>query len=198
MTTVAIIAPGFTLTRETAELCAEHFDVLAVTIAFRFCPRVDHLYACDGRWWDRYAEEVKRTHPNAGLYTHHAIAAQTWGLIRYSSSREPGLSRKPRHVHQGRNSGFQALNLALHLGYSRALLVGYDMRASDAGRQHARGLEYPKALDVRSNYGQWATEFDSVQDFDDFEILNCTPGSAIRRFPFADLDEVIHEHQSHA
>lgn len=98
---------------------------------------------------------------------------------------QPGFSTNPAFVHEGRNSGYQMLNLVVLQGPARVILLGYDMRHVD-GRKHWHGdhsgLQNPRAEFL----AECARAFDTVQPLG-CEVINCTPGSAITRFPFADL-----------
>ena len=55
------------------------------------------------------------------------MSAAAWGINQLKSVAQPGLSRTQGVIHQGKNSGYQALNLAYLLGAKRILLLGYDM-----------------------------------------------------------------------
>ncbi|MGD9880465.1 MAG: hypothetical protein AB7F22_10580 [Reyranella sp.] len=113
------------------------------------------------------------------------------------SGRRPGFppAGSPE-IQQGRTSGHTAVSLAIGLGAARVCLVGYDMRLAADGREHHHsgeaGYGGPRDLSLYANefvpgFNGWraAAEASGV------EILNCTPGSALKEFPFADLDEVL-------
>lgn len=81
------------------------------------------------------------------------------------------------------------LNLIVLFGASRILLLGYDMRADGKRRHwhrdHDRDLHNPDDALL----ADFARRFDSIQPLA-CEVLNCTPGSAVKRFPMADLRSV--------
>ncbi len=95
-------------------------------------------------------------------------------------------------VQQGRNSGNTAVALAIAMGAKRVCLVGYDCRIV-AGREHFHS-EYKGPRDLSLYDNEFRLAFDGWNEAainSGVEILNCTPGSAITEFPFADLDEVL-------
>ncbi|HCZ48509.1 MAG TPA: hypothetical protein DCZ11_05850, partial [Gammaproteobacteria bacterium] len=57
---------------------------------------------------------------------------------------EPGLSASPLRIHQGGNSGYQALNLAVLLGAERVILLGYDMHGGHWHGRHGGRLNNPE------------------------------------------------------
>lgn len=75
----------------------------------------------------------------------------------------------------------------VHFGAARIVLLGYDMRLTDRVHWHGehKGMANPNARFL----AECAALFDTIQPLD-CEVLNCTPGSAIKRFPFASLDDL--------
>jgi hypothetical protein len=90
----------------------------------------------------------------------------------------------------GQCSGFAAISYALHLGYKRVALVGFDMRTVD-GKRHFFG-DHPLPL-RNTDPQQFTPYFERAAELlpDDVTITNCTPHSALRCFPFADLEDCL-------
>lgn len=191
---VACVAPGPSLSRLPLERLAGCDHVLAVSRAFEYLPpklRISAIYACDGRWWDKYHAAAATT--GAELWTAHAGAArrhQGLNLARLSV-RAPGMSSRRDLIHSGGNSGFQALNLALNLYEPDEIwLVGYDMQAAPDGRQHVFG-EYEGSLRVKMPFDFFVEQFKAVPAVvRGARIINCTPGSRLTMFPFRPLEEL--------
>ena len=109
---------------------------------------------------------------------------------------EMGLSFDRSIIHQGGNGGYQALNLAVHFGAKRIILLGYDMKSGPEGQlhhhaKHPAGLNNPDPL---INYPSWIHAFGTLgPDLKraGVEVINCTPGSALTCFPMANLEEVL-------
>lgn len=197
-------APGPSLPLADLASIRGQFDVLAVTSAFLAVPFANHVYACDRRWWVEYHAAVRSRHPDAELWGHDDGAGRLDGveLLRIagwppkSGSRiidNPGICLEPWVLHSGRNSGYQAINLAYHLGYRLVALVGFDMRCDDTGRQHFFGEYASDRLHKRSPYGEWIPLFRTIRSSDSFRVVNCTPGSALDAFEFRSLEDVRRE-----
>lgn len=113
------------------------------------------------------------------------MAATQYGLNYIESAKLPGLSKTDGLIHQGQNSGYQALNLATIWGASKVLLIGYDMklqgRVTHFHGDHA-GLRNPDS-GLLANF---AKAFDTIAT--DVDIVNCTEGSAVKAFRFGSLE----------
>lgn len=191
---VACVSPGPTLTRETCDALAGRVQVLAISNAIKWCPWAQWHYACEAKWW-RHFHHL----PCAGQrWTAERAAADQYGLhhapllpVSHPGAFS-GLCTTPYTLARGHHGGYQALNLALHVGATEIWLVGYDMREVN-GRAHFFG-EYtqPELAVSNRNYAKWAAVYDSINpDTYGVSIINMTPGSAIRRFPFGSLDNAL-------
>ena len=117
--------------------------------------------------------------------------AQRYGLNWVHSVDRPGLSSDPSLIHQGGNSGYQALNLAVLLGAARILLLGYDM----GGRGHWHGNHPPGLRNPpESQLSEWAGQFHAAAaDLDrlGIECINCSRETALTCFPRARIEDVL-------
>ena len=163
--------------------------MVAINDAYRLAPWADVLYVADYRWWEWH--DAARSFAGEKV-TYSALAATRWPGLRWlpGDTRAPGLSRNPALLHCGRNSGYQAINLAYLYGARRIVLIGYDMqRTGDRG--HWFG-EHPNK--VRSHYKNWLDSYDTIAKqlpALGLSIINATPGSALRCFPMSRLDEIF-------
>ena len=150
------------------------------------------MYACDLRWWDRYHGAVKSAGIAAELYTQDEAAAAKYGLRCVSGLRGAGLCREPGAINTGQNGGYQAINLAYHLGAKRIGLLGYDMQHTD-GRHHWFG-DHPAGLPNPSPVSEWIKNFTPLAsdlDAEGIEVINCTRETALRCFPRMGLETWI-------
>jgi hypothetical protein len=88
------------------------------------------------------------------------------------------------------------VQLAVKFGATRILLIGFDMRKTGK-YQHWFG-EHKWRASHRSPYTTFVHFFEKSATMyaeRGVEILNCTPGSALRCFKMADLNEVINDMQ---
>lgn len=119
-------------------------------------------------------------------------AAQKYGLNFIQGRAGAGLCKTPWVVHHGRNSGYQALNLAYHLGASKIVLIGYDMQ-TDGAKVHWHG-DHPKGLQNARTIDRWAGYFPALAadlEQEGVEVVNCTIKTALDCFPRADLRDVL-------
>ncbi len=129
--TIAILATGPSLCAADVQACREKpVRILAIKDAIRLAPDADALYACDGHWWKTYGPTLTYAGPKYSLDE----GARPWASV-LKHAGEMGLSADRCGLKTGRNSGYQAINLAVHLGATRIVLLGYDMQATH-GRTH--------------------------------------------------------------
>ena len=154
-------------------------------------PSCDHLYACDYRWWKHHIADVTRDYEGT-CWTQNVqweVVPEQWGIKVLQSEGKPGLSRKQGVIHQGKNSGYQALNLAYLLGAERILLLGYDMQMQ-GDKRHWFGA-HPNGLEVTSCYPSFIQCFQTIKPEEyGIEIWNVTRKTALEAFPVLDFDDV--------
>lgn len=162
-------------------------------------PRADVLYAADTKWWTTHHAEA-RAHCAGEFWTASADPAQSFGLRHIVANKGDGLSPRLDQLHKGGNSGYQAIGLAYLFGARRIVLVGYDLQregGQENGRKHHHG-DHPEGLHntAEAAYAKWIPRFTPLaRDLAaaGCVVLNCSPGTALRCFPRASLDEVFAE-----
>jgi hypothetical protein len=153
------------------------------------------LYFADARWWELHRERAEYgafagqrvTIENTGM----AIADPTVHMLHnYGNER---LSDTPNGLHTGSNSGYQSVNLAYLAGASRILLLGYEMHFPQ-GRSHWHN-GHPVGWRVpEENYTMYAGKYKTMQPqlvARGAEVINCTPGSKIKCFPFMPIEDAL-------
>lgn len=169
--------------------------VMVINTTFRAALWADYLYACDRKWWKRYAGESSGF---AGeRWTLDARSAREHGLRHVRSRHPAGLCLDAGVVHEGGigcgNSGHQALNLAYHLGARTLILLGFDMRRGRRGESHHHG-DHPHPLSRALAFVPWikamgvmATDLAAAG----VAVLNCSRATALTCFPLAALEDVL-------
>ena len=193
-----VAASGPSLNEEIAQACAG-LHVIAVNDAYRLFPFADVLYACDGSWWDLHSGcldfkgERWSSHGNKTHNEKLGIASR-YGLKLISGRDAEGFSLDPNYIHYGGNSGFQAVNLAIHFlgGAGRIVLVGFDMRIV-GGKRHFFGNHPATLMQTSAGYKAWPKQFERAAKMlpKEIEIMNATPGSAMQCFPMVALRDAI-------
>ena len=110
-----------------------------------------------------------------------------------------GVSKNKKKVSWNKNSGAAAINLAVHLGVKRIVLLGFDMKLDEDSKQwwHSGHHHVPrKQGDNRKPkpFKRHLTGFPAIKrDTDELgvEILNANPESKIDVFPKVDIKDYL-------
>lgn len=205
--TAVILGGGPSLTPEQIEIVgearrADRVRVIAVNDAYLWAPWADVHYAADAKWHAWHAAGIPK--PLLGLTAEQV--RERWAAfagercsIECSSVEAPGvhllrnkhfpvhgtgLSLDPRFIVSGRNSGFQALNIAVLAGASDVLLLGFDGKPAKDGKSHWHG-DHP-VISSSSVYDAFRRSFSAAErdlEAAGVRVINCSPGSAIDSFP---------------
>lgn len=101
-----------------------------------------------------------------------------------------GLIRDPRYLNFNRSNGAAAINLAYHLGADEVVLLGFDMR-----RVNGRKNWYDRQEVSKPNpYSRFLEPFPKIKRDAKalgLKIINATPGSKLKCFPFVALDSYL-------
>lgn len=158
------------MSQTIADYVRNKCGVIAVNDAYRLAPWGDALVANDRAWWT--------AHPDALQF-----AGQKYCGTKYPGTEKifPGL-----YFGGGINSGLQGMRVAEdEFRATLILLCGFDMRGSHFFGQHPAPLR--NTSDVRR-----LTHIRQFDKWDGCEVVNCTPNSALKKFRFAELHEILH------
>ena len=95
-------------------------------------------------------------------------------------------------IHQGGNSGYQAINLAYLWGAKQIVLLGLDCSPSKEGKAHWFGQHGPQ-LTQRQPFDLWQDKFPALaQDLarEGVPVLNASRETALRCFERVKLEEL--------
>lgn len=173
--------------------------VITVNDSFRLAPWADVLYACDLRWWQTRRAAVEAVWQGRRMVTleNHALENQIPGVLRLRNSGEDGLETDTGALRTGKNSGYQAIGLAYHFGASRIVLLGFDMRLGRHGELHWNERsdgQTPQGF--AQTLGLMLPKFETLRDplaIAGVQVVNATPGSALRVWPMVRLGDVLNE-----
>lgn len=164
---------------------------IVVNDAYKLAPWADLLLFYDPVWW-----------------TWHREVLRDWkgGIVRLESPEHDGGDPRTRvlknygtegfveardGVMNGRNSGYGALHLAVHLGVDRALLLGFDCKRGADGKKHWFG-EHPNHSDQPHDI--WIRHFNALAPILEqrgIEVINCSPDTALQCFRREPLERVL-------
>jgi hypothetical protein len=201
--TVALLGTGPSLSQREVDYLRGKCRVIAINSAWVMAPWADVLYACDFRWWEQYWQSVRDSFNPQGLCIRlgrnerhpeeevpEIIGGVNLKALKHCGTE--GIETDPSGLRTGRNSGYQALNLAIHFGAVRILLLAYDLKQI-AGKTHFFG-DYPKLSNNPALYPILIGHFeDAAPEIAALgvEVINCTEGSALKAFPVKQLRDVI-------
>ena len=192
--TVACLATGPSLVAEDVDYLRGKVRVIAINNAYTLCPWADALYGTDQRWWRWHQGVPSFTNPKWSMnhsqwrgWDHKYPDVQ---LLRNTGPN--GLEHEPTGLKNGRNSGYAAINLAVHYGATRIVLLGYDMQPAK-GKSHFFGEHPNRSV---SPYASFRARFMSLQKplaKIGVDVINCSRHTALTAFPCAPLRDVIRE-----
>lgn len=176
MKRIACIGSGPSLTRQDCALLARTCQfVIAVNESWRMAPEAGAVYAGDCGWWDEHAQEVPR----------HMVR---WTCMLGASTRH-GINLHRVPPGQAFNSGQRAIELAIWMGATQVVLLGYDCSIERGKHWHAdhKGGELcnPNAQRIE----QWQAQFAAI-DTKGIEVINCSRETDLRAFPRMALEEL--------
>lgn len=186
---VVCLGSGPSLTRDDVDYCRGRAHVIAVNDTFRLAPFADALMASDAGWWKAHAGAPGF----AGLKFCLEAHAARYGVTVLENTGERGLELEPTGLRSGRNSGAAAINLAVHFGAARILLLGYDMDARDEAHSHFFGA-HKRPLRGASPYALFRDLFRAMPAplaALGVTVLNCSVETALTVFPRVALREAL-------
>jgi len=190
--TVVCLATGPSLTADDVNYCRGKAKVIAINDAYTLAPWADALYACDARWWHWHKGVPSYTGPKWSL-EHSAWAAHRdkyADVQRLRNTGPAGLENDPGALRNGRNSGYQAIGLAVHYGASRIVLLGYDMQPR-GGKTHFFGEHPNRSVSPFAMFRSAFVALVKPLEKRKIELVNCSRETALTMFPRADLRQVL-------
>lgn len=193
--TFVLIGGGPSLTPADVDAVRGRARVIAINESVRLAPWADVLWASDRKWidWNDGVPNFKGL--KFSIESRDTTTRSDWTVLKNTGFL--GLETEPKALRTGFNGGYQALGLAYHMGAKRVILLGFDMKGDANGRCHW----HPPHPDGRvSPYDKFIEAFDSiVQPLKDagVEVINCTPNSALKCFPYQSLQETLQLEEAH-
>lgn len=153
----AVIATGQSLTDDQVEQ-VRHLPTVAVSNAYEKAPWAIALVSADKKWWLHYKPDF------------HGL--------KFSLADVPDVEKLP--LTMGSNSGLLGLEVAVKLGATSIILLGFDMHGTHYFGPHPTPMRntIPRRFDA---FKQQFAAFKKVP------VYNCTPGSALTCFPMLSI-----------
>lgn len=178
--------------------------VIAIKESHELCPWADVVYGCDPAWWLfrnglPSFKGLKITWEGSNLHRFPDIKR-----IRIDKSQDriyPVDRRRYRMVFDdpgmiggGGNSGFQAVNLAVHFGATKLLLVGFDMHDRGGVHWYGRNGWARGGNPDETCFARWRRDFDvAAIDLENrgVQVVNASPMSAMTCFGRSTVEKAI-------
>jgi hypothetical protein len=189
--TAVLIAGGPSLTQEQVALVrrareAGGVRVIVVNDAYRLAPWADICYFADSQWFDWH-----RSRPEFVAFAGEKCSIQNTGMNvddpvvhllrnKHFPLHGEGISLDPGALATGRNSGFQALNLAILAGAKTIILLGIDGQKAPDGKTHwHNGHPEPSPEAVYECYRRAFSAGERDIAATGTRVINASPNSAI-------------------
>lgn len=188
--TAFIAAAGPSIATQPIELLAGR-RVIAVNNSWSIVPHAEFLFFGDARWWQQYGKSAEKGFKGR-IVTCASGVFHVPRLLRVRAFPPTGLSGDRCAVTMRRTSVSGAINLAVHLGCAKIVLLGVDSKPSAAGRTHHHNPhpwgQRPKCWDDQR--AELETLAKPLRDIG-VEVINASPGSACKSWPVMSLEQAL-------
>ena len=175
--TFICVASGPSLTSDDCALSSNSsLPVITVNSSWFAIPACQHIYAADCCWWEENGAGIRSQ-------------AIRWCGDEFTARRF-GINWLPSAIPGSFNSGQRAIELAIHLGASRVLLLGYDCSIRNGTHWHGNHdlLSNPDKFSVV----RWQDEFSRLHAVaGGVEIINCSRFTRLTCFPRQYLETAL-------
>jgi len=114
-------------------------------------------------------------------------------VVERDTRKKNGISFVPNKLCWNNNSGAAAINLAVHFGVKRIILLGFDMKLDSGQNQHWHKYYHTDVKMVDQTMKMHLKSFPAIaKDLDGkVEIINCSPDSSIVDFPKLNFKDIL-------
>jgi hypothetical protein len=182
-----ILGGGPSLLDNNFDLIKDEF-VIGVNNSIFLGDWVDVCWFGDKKWWgwhkDRLIKEKRKV-----ATCNMKIKGETNHWWKHYKRKGTGINTNSGEIAWNKSSGASAINFAYHMGYRKIVLLGFDMqRINGVKNWHTEHKEKDHSPFKRHLicFPQIAKDAEKLG----VQIINATPGSAIKNFPVMTLEEV--------
>ncbi len=165
-----------------------HQKIIVVNNSYRLIPFADVLYFGDCRWFRWHKSEIANFRGKRVSTCNRAGP----GVYIMKTTGNRGLEVKTTGL-KFAGSGYAAVNLAIHFGAKRVVLLGFDMKPNEDGRHNWHEPHEARTRnDIydRTMLPKFETMIDPLKELG-VEVFNATVGSKLKVFPMVDLGDML-------
>lgn len=163
---------------------------IAINKAFLFVPDADVLYWTDFRFYKWYEKDINNF---KGIKVTNKNKPLRDDVINLKDTGRSGLDLDKSSIRHGNNSGFAAINLAIHFGAKKIILLGYDMESAGTATHWHDGykkINHNHKIYQKSMVPYFSTLVEPLQELG-VQVWNANPKSQLGTFPKCNLIEAI-------
>jgi hypothetical protein len=188
--TCYIVGGGPSLLTQPIDVLAGN-KVIAINSSYAVVPEAQFVVFADMRWWCEHIK--KRDWRNyRGKIISCSASASGPNLFSMQRKTTPGLADDPGTLMVKNTTLTAAINLAVHLGVSKIVLLGIDQCKAPDGRTHHHAPHPWKQ--TPDCYARQSSDLPRVaKDLQErgIECVNASPGSALKLWPIVDLQDHV-------
>lgn len=188
--TVFLLGGGPTLTKADVARLDDQVTV-AINSSCLIAPMADILYFTDTNWFEDHRRIIEAWPGTVVTQSRVAKATLPDRMHRIRTKVKDDFTRGEEELKFGRSSGHSAISLAIALGAARVVLLGYDMRIVDRRSHHHDEYPHEDAKLFTHDFLLAFEGWNAAAERIGVQVLNATPGSALKEFPMTTLDEVL-------
>lgn len=190
--TIVCLGTGPSLTQADVDAVRGRARVIAVNQAFKLAPWADVLYSSDQRWWPEQKGVPSFGGMKVGIVPRKRLKPSPFAhcadVTMLHNTGPLGLELDPAGLRHGKNSGYAAINLAVHLGAARILLLGYNFC------RIGRAMHFDGKPASGASYDTFARNFLTMVEplrQAGVEVINCTRPTRLTCFRQSSLQQAL-------
>ena len=117
----------------------EHERCIGVNNAYELGDWVDICWFGDERWFEWNRRKLLEFGNIKACCVDKFVTQERPGVKALSRGKPQGIDKRIDHISWNNNSGFSAINLAVHLGVKTIVLLGFAMKEDDGSWDDSRG-----------------------------------------------------------
>ncbi len=193
--TVICLASGPSLAADDVSYVRGKGAVIVVNDAVQLAPWADVLYSSDPAWWQRHKwmrdfAGVRVMVDPVRAHKAYKPPVEDHGVLVLKNTGKEGIETSPDGLRTAINSGGAAINLAVHMGAKRIVLLGYDMGRSH-GKTHFHDSGPTPSYSAYDVFIRLIGTMAAPLAASGIAVVNCSRLSALTCFPRMPLAEAL-------